>query len=290
MKKKLIMGLVLMLIVTGCASNSDNEIKKGDFYDVMDNIFNEGFLERVREQNNEEFPDHIRKLDEIILMMIDGTYCIDLETAAEKNNMTVQEYAERLRLRLESRQNPEQLWQWLEREKNTVEHILHGRFIPASDDKSWHEIERFVFVYGHNHVGIEFVLDRMNNKVYFDDDIPFTRSLDRARFSVEFTEQDLESLLNVLDAVNIRDWEREITRPEEIPVQDMKLFGGYTIGILFSDGTIRRWRGWDMLDEDYADGQFLILKDYIISAGADIMRREQSAVPLCHTINSKAPS
>ena len=176
---------------------------------------------------------------------------------------------------LEGQQCEQNLAHWKEHQKNTVQYITSGHFVPASDNRNLGEMERFVFVYGHNHVGIEFVLDRMNNKVYFDDDIPFTRSLDRARFSVELTEQDLESLLNVLDAVNIRDWEREITRPEEIPVEDMMLFGGYTIGILFSDGTIRRWRGWGMLDEDYADGQFLILKDYIISAGADIIRRHR---------------
>ena len=276
--KKILSILIVTLILAGCVAIDNQMVSSGNESTTINNYStnSEAGGEDEMENNNVRETNDTELIRIIEQMLTDD----DLIDAARQSGMTVEAYRNRLKRRLEFLQDEERVDDgWSERRKNTVDYVTDGFHIPAANDKDWWEIERFVFTHSispDGHDGYGFVLDRMFGRVYYSPHFPGVRRLDTSDiYSTEFIEQDLENLINALEESSIRNWERYVAG-EDTDEDFGSSYGGWRIGILFSDGTIRRWRGWGMPDEDFADGQFLILRDYIKAAGEDIIRRHEA--------------
>ena len=153
--------------------------------------------------------------------------------------------------------------------------VTGGDFTPASPDVDLQTIERFVFSDNVNIGGFTLVIDRLHGGVHFDRDTSrMFEHINYTQFLSSFQEQDLERLIQAIEESGLVDWE-EHYRGRLDPYST----GGraWTIGILFSDGTIMRRRG-DGLHEDAfpPNNQFDILSDFIQTLGAEIEERHEA--------------
>ena len=105
MKKGIALILILLLItVTGTACMSILPDFNRPANEELDREFNQYLTDNVINNHVEEVTNY-ELINEVLQMIEDSDFDIDLESAARKNNMTIEEFAERLKRRFEAWQN-----------------------------------------------------------------------------------------------------------------------------------------------------------------------------------------
>jgi hypothetical protein len=269
--------LIAMLVFVGCYNNKDSPDtileESGDnevTNEVLQMINNSEY--DIGLESADETPDS-ELINEVMQMINDSEYDIDLELAAVKNDMTVEEYAERLKAHFESFQTRQTRLVIDQLNRMYLRFMVDGFYIPADDDKDWQEIERFIFIYNEVQEGYVFFLDRMYGRIYFNPHTSeFDELLEHFDFYIDFADEDLDELIKTLDKSGLRNWDRQNKSDRENTSSE----AWWKIGILFSDGTIRRWSGEGITGDTFPlSGQFAILIDYVKSAGDDIINRHK---------------
>ena len=153
--------------------------------------------------------------------------------------------------------------------RNNLDYIIRGSFVPAAYDIDLQTIERFVFTHGGFFSVVGLVIDRMHGRVYYDPS-SFAEFLPAMRFSAGFRESDLSRLINAIEKSNLRNWQ-EFYTGEFDGAED----GGrsWSVGILFSDGSILRRGGSGDRNYRPPEDEFSILFNFIETMGAEIIRR-----------------
>jgi hypothetical protein len=161
-----------------------------------------------------------------------------------------------------------------ERDKINVDYIISGSSTPADRNVDLRTIERFVFSISSEHFGEGFVLDRMhNNRVYYNPRNGRVERLESIPYSAELKDEDLERLIEMIEKSGMRDWESHYGSEPS----DRGGFG-WTLGILFADGTMMRSDGRGGVMPQGAG----VLLSFIREIGTEIQERhhaeaEQSA-------------
>jgi len=168
-----------------------------------------------------------------------------------------------------------------ERMRNNFEFLIRGDFIPVDGDVDLQTIQKFAF---YNivdaGVGYTFVMDMINERVYYDPDFADLWDVRSLKFSSDLVEGDLDRLIQSIKESGMLNWE---IRYESGPLPEGVFEEGETpqwiIGILFDDGTIMRRSGSGRDNLRFPpDGQFDILSDFIQTLGAEIAERHEAEV------------
>jgi len=156
--------------------------------------------------------------------------------------------------------------------KNNLRYLVRGRFVSPANDIDLQTIERFIFEHGMFHGGRGLVIDRMHGRVYYNPHFAMVQSLQHVPFSGEFTEDDLNKLIQAIEESNLLNWREYNAGRFDERVEDGG--SGWAVGILFSDGSILR-RGGSGDNRNYLPPvhQYEILTSFIETLGAEIIER-----------------
>ena len=157
--------------------------------------------------------------------------------------------------------------------------LTSGNFVPAANDIDLQTIERFIFTHGGFHSGFGIAIDRMHGMVYYDPHSShFVHRLNNNnRFYAEYIEEDFTRLIQAIEESGLRDWHGCYCGEFDRYIADSGL--GWSVGILFADGSILRRRGSGRhgnTDWLPPEDEFAILTSFVRTLGAEIIERHNN--------------
>lgn len=164
---------------------------------------------------------------------------------------------------------------------NNLGNMMNVDFIPAPRDVNLQTIERFVFTeIADWQVNRGFILDKMHDRTYFCDNFAFGfLTLAHFRYPSEFQEQDLTRLIQAIEESNMLNWNSHYQGRSQPTNIEGDLSRHWTLGILFSDGTMFRSSGTGIeFRNDFFPPQheWQILTDFISEIGAEVQERHHA--------------
>jgi len=181
---------------------------------------------------------------------------------------------------------------WLESERqrivklrsNDLDYILNSSFFPQLDidNVDLQTIHRFIFRNGFDGSVHGLVIDRKNDRAFYEQINPmFYRNLQFASYSAQLTCGDLDKLIQATQDSNLLQWQERYEGRVDPNIRGNH--DSWTIGILFTDGTVLR-RSGSGLSMDNAgifppEDEWDVMLDFVRALGQEIIERHAAENP-----------